>query len=85
VADRRIKDQASCTKITNGLATMADFKQVESLARMVTDMSLCGLGQNAPNPIVSTLRYFRDEYITHITERRCRAGVCPMATQTGEP
>lgn len=71
-------------KITGGEATMADLEQVESLSQMVMDMSLCGLGQNAPNPIVSTLRYFRDEYVTHIIERRCPAGVCAMAHQGGE-
>ncbi len=71
-------------KITGGEATMADLEQVESLSQMVMDMSLCGLGQNAPNPIVSTLRYFRDEYVTHIIERRCPAGVCAMVRQGGE-
>lgn len=70
------------TAITNGQATMADLEQVESLSRMVKDMSLCGLGRNAPNPIVSTLRYFRDEYVAHITEKRCPAGVCPMTPAT---
>ena len=41
-------------------------------------MSLCGLGQGAPNPIVSTLRYFRDEYLAHIVDKRCPAGVCEI-------
>jgi hypothetical protein len=45
---------------------------------LVRDTSLCGLGQSAPNPVLSTLRYFRDEYETHIKERRCPAAVCEM-------
>ena len=54
------------------------MKNLEDLSVMVRETSLCGLGQNAPNPIVSTLRYFRDEYEIHIKERRCPAGVCQM-------
>jgi len=50
--------------------------QLEDLASVVADTSLCGLGQTAPNPVVSTLRYFRDEYEAHIFERKCPAGVC---------
>jgi bidirectional [NiFe] hydrogenase diaphorase subunit len=65
-------------KITNGSATMDDLRILEELCVMVTETSLCGLGQNAANPIVSTLRYFRDEYEAHIKERRCPAGVCEM-------
>jgi bidirectional [NiFe] hydrogenase diaphorase subunit len=64
--------------ITRGEATMADLDAMERLARMVQRASLCGLGQGAPNPIFSTLRYFRDEYLAHIEERRCPAGVCTM-------
>ena len=54
---------------------------MERLARMVQRTSLCGLGQGAPNPIFSTLRYFRDEYIAHIVDRTCPAGVCKMGVQ----
>jgi bidirectional [NiFe] hydrogenase diaphorase subunit len=65
-------------KITNGGATMDDLVILEELCYMVRDTSLCGLGQGAPNPILSTLRYFREEYEIHIKERRCPAGVCQM-------
>jgi NADH:ubiquinone oxidoreductase subunit F (NADH-binding) len=65
-------------QITRGQATPADLDQLERLARIVTKMSLCGLGQGAPNPIFSTLRYFRDEYLAHIVDRVCPAGVCEI-------
>jgi len=64
--------------ITRGRATMADLAQLERLAGIVRRMSLCGLGQGAPNPIFSTLRYFRDEYLAHIVDRVCPAGVCTL-------
>ena len=64
------------THITEGTATMDDLKNLEDLCRMVRDTSLCGLGQTAPNPTLSTLRYFRDEYEAHIRDHHCRAGVC---------
>jgi bidirectional [NiFe] hydrogenase diaphorase subunit len=64
--------------ITRGQATMADLAQLERLAGIVRRMSLCGLGQGAPNPIFSTLRYFRDEYLAHIVDRVCPAGVCTI-------
>jgi ferredoxin len=64
------------TKITDGRGKLEDIATLEELADMVKDSSLCGLGQTAPNPVLSTLRYFRDEYEAHITERRCPAGVC---------
>ncbi len=51
---------------------------LEQLADLLKNTSLCGLGQTAPNPVVSTLRYFRDEYLAHIDERRCPAGVCKI-------
>jgi bidirectional [NiFe] hydrogenase diaphorase subunit len=65
-------------KITRGEATMDDLAQMERLSHMVQRTSLCGLGQGAPNPIFSTLRYFRDEYIAHIVDRVCPAGVCAI-------
>ena len=65
------------TKITEGRGEMADLDTLEEVAEMVKDSSLCGLGQTAPNPVLSTLRYFRDEYEEHIREHRCRAGACP--------
>ena len=64
------------TRITEGAATMDDLKNLEELCRMVKDTSLCGLGQTAPNPTMSTLRYFRDEYEAHIRDHHCPAGVC---------
>ena len=64
--------------ITRGEATEADLRRMERLADMVRRTSLCGLGQGAPNPIFSTLRYFRDEYAAHIVDRTCPAGVCPV-------
>ena len=65
-------------KITRGEATTADLILLEELGDMVRHASLCGLGQNAPNPLLSTLRHFRDEYVSHIVDRTCPAGVCVM-------
>jgi bidirectional [NiFe] hydrogenase diaphorase subunit len=65
-------------RITNGTATLRDLDLLEELSDMVRNTSLCGLGQTAPNPVMSTLRYFKDEYIAHIVEKRCPAGVCKM-------
>ena len=67
-------------KITRGEAVPADLDTLEHLADMVKSTSLCGLGQSAPNPVFSTLRYFRDEYVSHIEDRICPAGVCPMTS-----
>ena len=63
-------------KITSGNGTMEDLEEMEKLCYYIKDNALCGLGQTAPNPVLSTLRYFRDEYIAHIKEKRCPAGVC---------
>ncbi len=63
-------------KITEGKGTMEDLARIEELAAFIKANSLCGLGQTAPNPVLSTLRYFRDEYIEHIEHKRCPAGVC---------
>ena len=63
-------------KIVRGKATMEDLDLLEELAHAVKDGSLCGLGKTAPNPVLSTLKYFRDEYIAHIKDKRCPAGVC---------
>ena len=65
--------------ITRGEATEDDLAQLERLAGIVQRMSLCGLGQGAPNPIFSTLRYFRDEYMAHIVDKTCPAGVCTIS------
>ena len=63
-------------KITEGKATLEDLDKLEKLCYHVKENSLCGLGQTAPNPVLSTLRYFRHEYVAHIVEKRCPAGVC---------
>ena len=63
-------------KITKGKATLEDLDKLEALCYHVKANSLCGLGQTAPNPVLPTLRYFSDEYIAHIVEKRCPAGVC---------
>ncbi|MEG0762256.1 MAG: NADH-quinone oxidoreductase subunit NuoF [Oscillospiraceae bacterium] len=63
-------------KITSGKGTMADIDKIEELAVFIKANSLCGLGQTAPNPVLSTLRYFREEYEEHIKNKRCPAGVC---------
>ena len=63
-------------KITEGKGTMEDLAMLEELAHMVRDMSLCGLGQTAPNPVLTTLRYFKEEYLAHIVDKRCPAGAC---------
>jgi len=64
------------TKITKGQADEEDLELLQDLARMVKDFSLCGLGQTAPNSVLSTLMYFRDEYDAHIRDKRCPAGIC---------
>jgi NADH:ubiquinone oxidoreductase subunit F (NADH-binding)/(2Fe-2S) ferredoxin len=73
-------------KITKGEGTMEDLETLEELAHMVQRMSLCGLGQTAPNPVLTTLRYFRDEYEAHIRDKKCPAKVCPdLITYTIDP
>jgi NADH:ubiquinone oxidoreductase subunit F (NADH-binding) len=64
------------TKITEGKGTEEDLDELRSLAQTIMDTSLCGLGQSAPNPVLSTLKYFMDEYEAHVKEKRCPAGVC---------
>ena len=63
-------------KITKGQGTLEDIDKLEALCYHIKANSLCGLGQTAPNPVLSTLKYFRDEYIAHVVEKRCPAGVC---------
>lgn len=63
-------------KITKGNGTMEDLNKLENLCYYIKENSLCGLGQTAPNPVLSTLKYFRDEYIDHIKNKKCTAGVC---------
>lgn len=64
------------SRISDSSATMSDLDLLEELAEQVRQNSLCGLGQSAPNPVLTTLRYFRDEYITHIKDKRCPARKC---------
>jgi bidirectional [NiFe] hydrogenase diaphorase subunit len=66
------------SRICSGTGTMADLELIEDLCVTVKEASLCGLGQTAPNPVLSTLKYFRHEYIDHIVHKRCPAGVCAM-------
>ena len=63
-------------KITKGQGTLEDLDKLEELCYYIKENSLCGLGQTAPNPVLSTLRYFRDEYIAHVVDKKCPAGVC---------
>lgn len=68
-------------KITLGKATLDDLDRMEELCHHIQENSLCGLGQTAPNPVLSTLRYFREEYEAHVLERRCPSGVCKNLIQ----
>ena len=64
-------------KICSGHGEMEDLERLETLGRQIQDTALCGLGQTAPNPVLSTIRHFKDEYIAHIKTKHCPAGVCP--------
>ena len=64
------------TRITEGKGKEGDIEKLERLGNMIKKASLCGLGQSAPNPVLSTLKNFREEYVEHINEKKCRAGVC---------
>jgi NADP-reducing hydrogenase subunit HndC len=68
-------------KITDGKGTEGDIKKLEILAKNIKAAALCGLGQTAPNPVLSTLQYFKDEYLTHVNDRKCPAGVCKSMMQ----
>lgn len=63
-------------KITKGQGTLEDIDKLEQLCYYIKENALCGLGQTAPNPVLSTLRYFRDEYVAHVVDKKCPAGVC---------
>ena len=63
-------------RITKGQGTLEELDKMEELCHYIKDNALCGLGQTAPNPVLSTLRYFRDEYLAHIVDKKCPAGVC---------
>ena len=64
------------TKITEGKGTEEDIDKLEKLGKIIKDTSLCGLGQTAPNPILSTIKYFHDEYLAHVVDKTCPAKVC---------
>ena len=68
-------------KIISGNGEMEDLDRMEELCNYIKSASLCGLGQTAPNPVISTLRYFKDEYIAHIVDKKCPAGVCKKLVQ----
>ncbi len=63
-------------KITDGKATLEDLDKLEELCHYIKENSLCGLGQTAPNPVLATLKFFREEYVAHVVDKRCPAGVC---------
>jgi NADP-reducing hydrogenase subunit HndC len=63
-------------KITKGNGKLEDLEKMEQLCYYIKANSLCGLGQTAPNPVLSTLRYFKDEYVAHVVDKKCPAGVC---------
>jgi NADH:ubiquinone oxidoreductase subunit F (NADH-binding)/(2Fe-2S) ferredoxin/NAD-dependent dihydropyrimidine dehydrogenase PreA subunit len=67
--------------IIAGNGQESDLERLEKLGRLISSASLCGLGRSAPNPVLSTLRHFRGEYLAHIVEKRCPAGVCPALTR----
>ena len=74
IGNRRLLEYLD--KITSGTATLQDLDDMEKLCYYIKENSLCGLGQTAPNPVLSTLRYFRNEYEAHIIDKKCPAGVC---------
>ncbi len=63
-------------KITEGKATLEDLDKLEDLCNYIKENSLCGLGQTAPNPVLATLKFFREEYVAHVVDKKCPAGVC---------
>jgi bidirectional [NiFe] hydrogenase diaphorase subunit len=70
-------------RITKGEASESDIEVLEQLSRLLRETSLCGLGQGAPNSVVSTMRYFRSEYDAHIRDHRCPAGHCTIDGRKG--
>ena len=67
-------------RICEGEGTLKDLDELETLAHMIQETSLCGLGQTAPNPVLSTLKHLRDEYLAHVVDHSCPAGVCRKLT-----
>jgi NADH:ubiquinone oxidoreductase subunit F (NADH-binding) len=66
------------SRITEGNASAQHVTVLEELCDLVMNTSLCGLGQSSPNPVLSTLRYFRNEYLAHVEEKKCPSGVCQI-------
>ena len=74
VGTKRLREMLE--KITDGKATLKDLDELEALCHYIKENSLCGLGQTAPNPVLATLKFFREEYVAHIVDKTCPAGVC---------
>ena len=74
VGTRRLLEMLD--KITSGKGTLEDLDKLEELCYYIKENSLCGLGQTAPNPVLATLKFFRNEYIAHVVDKKCPAGVC---------
>jgi ferredoxin len=68
-------------RIVEGKGTLEDLDKLEELGKQIKAASLCGLGQTAPNPVLSTLKHFRDEYVAHVVDKKCPAGVCQALLQ----
>ena len=74
IGTKRLREMLD--KITDGKATLEDLDKLEELCHYIKEYSLCGLGQTAPNPVLATLKFFRDEYVAHVVDKKCPAGVC---------
>ena len=74
IGTKRLREMLE--KITDGKATLKDLDELEELCYYIKENSLCGLGQTAPNPVLATLKFFKDEYIAHVVDKTCPAGVC---------
>ena len=74
IGTKRLREMLE--KITDGKATLKDLDELEELCYYIKENSLCGLGQTAPNPVLATLKFFREEYIAHVVDKKCPAGVC---------
>ena len=79
IGTRRLLEMLN--KITEGNGTLEDLDKMEELCHYIINNALCGLGQTAPNPVLSTLKYFKDEYMAHVVDKRCPAGVCKKLQQ----
>jgi len=80
-----VRLQEILERICDGSGTTGDLEELERLGEVVQKTSLCGLGQTAPNPVLSTMRHFRDEYLAHVVDKTCPAGVCTALLPEQEP